>query len=128
MDTFIGANSLSNIQSPTDMRNAARDILRLRKAAKTYFGKAVLSEPAWNLILALYASENSARGCHVGTVGARADIPNTTTLRWFGKLQRAGFVSLARDKDDKRAVRVELTAKAHDAMHRSFGAARLLTK
>lgn len=128
MDTILGGSSPGSTQSPTAIRGAARDILRLRKAAKNYFGKSVLSDPAWNLILALYSVDNPPRGCHVGTVAKRADIPHTTAIRWLGKLEREGLVSLTPDKVDKRAVRVELTAKANDAMQRSFGAARLLTK
>ena len=114
-------------KSPAAMQDAARYMLRLRKAAKSCFGPPVLSEPAWSLMLALYTADAVRKQLHIGSIAERADVPRSTALRWLTKLDRSGFVRLVPDPSDKRAGRVRMTAGGLEAMQRSFTAARFIS-
>lgn len=115
-------------QSTPEMRAAAAYILRVRKAAKSYFGSAVQSEPAWKLLLALYSAGGAADECRIGSAAKRADIPLTTAIRWLYRLHGSGIVSLRDDPKDDRAVLVKLTGSSVEFLQRSFVAARYITK
>lgn len=106
------------------MQTAAREVLRVRKAAKVSFGAPALSEVAWTIMLALFAFDENARKPHIASVAARADLPRTTVLRCLVSLERRGLLRLFRSRDDKRALFVELTFGGRQAMHRSFVSAR----
>lgn len=102
-------------------------MLWLRKAAKTCFGPPLPSEAAWNVLLALYTAETSRKELHIASISRLADVPRTTALRALLKLQEGGFVMLAADLRDKRAVRVSMTDEGMEAMQRCFTAARFIT-
>lgn len=128
MLSTIHSNSVelhSRVESPVAMQDAARYVLRLRKATKAYFGKTVRCEAAWHLLLALYAVEGARKGSNIGSVARRADVPRSTALRWLARLEREGLVELTPDQSDKRAVRVQLTTSGVEAIQRSFLAARV---
>lgn len=102
-------------------QDAALEMLQVRQRAKRYFEAPVRSDPAWKLMLALYASEGMARGSNIGSVAKLADVPRTSALRWLTKLERHGFVSVSRSKVDRRAIVVQLTRKGWEATHLSLG-------
>lgn len=106
--------------SQESVRDAARYMLRVRKAAKAYFGKAGHSEAAWSLLLTLQSVKDGTRGCHVGLAAKNADVPHTTAVRSLRTLHRHGFVSLRQDPSDRRATLVRMTANAEDALRRAF--------
>ena len=104
------------------MRETARFVLRLRSAAKSRFASE-LSESAWHLLLGLCATESASRTSSIGDVAARAGIPRTTTIRWLSNLESKKIVRLARDIDDRRVVRVQLTPAGLEAMQDCLAAA-----
>lgn len=105
---------------PDSLRDAASYMLRVRKAAKAYFGPAGQTEAAWNLLLALQGMEDGKRGCHVGAAAKRADVPHTTAVRSLKSLHSHGFVSLSRDPSDRRATLVRMTSTGLEALRRAF--------
>lgn len=102
------------------MREAARFMLRVRKASKAYFGKASQSEAAWSLLLTLQSVKDGTRGSHVGLAAKNADVPHTTAVRSLRTLHRHGFVTLRQDPSDRRATLVRLTAGGQEALKRAF--------
>lgn len=105
---------------PDSLQDAACYMLRVRKAAKAYFGPAGQTEAAWNLLLALHTMEDAQRGCHIGLAARSADVPHTTALRTLKSLRRDGFVSLRQDPADRRATVVRMTASGEKALWRAF--------
>ena len=101
----------------------ADHILRIRKAARLHFAGRGIAEPAWNMMLALYAAD-APKGLSKARVGARAQLTQTTALRWLRFLEREGYVGLVRDREDKRVVRVQLTTSGLDAIRKAFLTAR----
>lgn len=110
----------SNPPLPDSLRDAARYMLRVRKAAKAHFGPVSQSEAAWNLLLTLQSMEDGQRGCRLGLAAKSADVPHTTALRSLRSLHRDGFVSLRQDPADRRATLVSMTPSGQEAMRRVF--------
>jgi DNA-binding MarR family transcriptional regulator len=113
-------------KSSTSDRETAHYMLRLRKAANSCFGPSAPTEATWSVLLVLFSSDLARKGLQIASISRRADVPRTTVLRSLLKLQEGGFVKLAPDPNDKRAVRVTMTAEGVDAMHRCFTAARFI--
>lgn len=107
-------------------RGSAKYILTVRKAASAYLGDRFGSSPALYLMLAIYAFGSQAKHLKIGSVSRRAGVPRTTTIRWLSELQRGGFVSLSEDKQDKRAVRVQLTPRGYEGIKKCFIAAKFI--
>ncbi len=102
---------------------AARYQLQLRQIAKMYLGKKAYSEAAWHVMIAFYTLQSSERGCSVRTIAQRADMPRNTTLRNLLRLESAGFLTMQPDKNDKRAIRVQITPGGRDVVKRIFDVA-----
>lgn len=117
------SNSVRN-----EARITARYLLRLREAARSYFGTAVLPAPAWNLILALYTLDDPLDGCRIALLVKRASLPPTTALRWLQTLERNGLVILTPDQTDRRSTRARLTPEALKNLESCFVAATLAAK
>lgn len=124
MDTLAiakGRRTNGNL-APSSVRDAALFVLRLRSTAKSRLASA-FSDSAWNLLLALYTKEGAGRTSSIGDLAARADIPRSTTLRWLINLESKKIVRLARDIDDRRIVRVQLTPAGLEAIQYCLAAA-----
>ena len=106
----------------SDFRGAAQGLLRLQSERDRRFAPLSITGPAWDLMLVLYAADDP-EGLYLGDVAKRASVPRTTGLRWLRRLQRHGYVALASDAKDKRAVRVILSDSGERAMESCFAAA-----
>jgi DNA-binding MarR family transcriptional regulator len=97
----------------TDIATA---ILAARRRREDMFGEDLFGDPAWDILLDLYASE--ARGVRVKTssVGALAAISPTTSLRWLDILSERGLVLRTRDTGDGRRVFVQLSASGRNLL------------
>lgn len=84
------------------------------------FSKAMFGEPAWDMLLALYATEHSARHT-VSELGNLAGVPPTTALRWLDFLENKEQLVVRRPSaTDKRVCLIELSDKARDALDMYF--------
>ena len=111
----------------SEVQRAVRSMFKVRKAVRSHFGEAGLSEAAWNLILVLYGFDAAPSAWHVRSLAQRAGVPYRTAARSLAKLQETGFVALSPDQANRRCVRVRLTLKGYEALERSFVDAQYLT-
>jgi hypothetical protein len=100
----------------------ARELWRERRLRTKYFAADLFAEPAWDILLDLYAS--TAEGRKLGVRGAcRATcVPPTTALRYVNALVARGL--LARRKAGGNGVTVELAAAAWVEMTRLLAETR----
>jgi DNA-binding MarR family transcriptional regulator len=98
-------------QASITMETEANRFLRLRKAARSQLSKRMMSDSDWIVMLALRTLRPRGEGHNIKTVAARADFPRNTALRAIVKLESLGYVSLAPDTQDHRAMSVRLTSK-----------------
>lgn len=80
------------------------------------------AEPAWNMLLDLYAQHRTGNRISVTSVCLSAGVPESTALRWLGVLLKAGVARRTPDPADGRRHFVELTALGVERMERALGA------
>lgn len=80
-------------------------ILRDRK----FGSNGLFGEPAWDILLSLYSDQVSGRPVSVSSACIAANVPETTALRWLGKLEKEGLIERNTDPADRRRVYVSLT-------------------
>lgn len=92
----------------------------VRRQREKYFPAAFFGEPAWDILLDLYAGEAKGRVTSVTSACIAASTPLTTGLRWLGVLEGKGFVKREPSNQDNRVMIVRLTAQARSALEAYF--------
>jgi DNA-binding MarR family transcriptional regulator len=80
----------------------------------------LFSEPAWDILLALYRAELHHRRVSISRLCIASQVPTTTVLRWIGTLGEEGLVRRDPDPFDLRRFYVSLTASGSSAMSLYF--------
>lgn len=80
----------------------------------------LFSDPAWDLLLELYAARLDHKRLSSSTMGLEAGIAQSTALRWLGFLASLGLIERKQDPTDKRRQWVALTDRAATGMRRCF--------
>ncbi len=93
-----------------DLVAQARLILESRKRRFDHFGRGVFGEPAWEMLLVLYATSAGERQT-IARLSELSGASRTTSVRWFEYLEREGLVSRQPHPTDKRTDFVQLTEK-----------------
>lgn len=106
----------------TSSENAqlARAAMKARARRGLYFKTSLFSDPAWDILLELFAVESEGRRLCISGVGSSADIPLTTALRWLNALQAEGLVAREDDPLDRRRSYLRLTDAGVRAMQQYF--------
>lgn len=94
----------------------ARSIVEGRARIRRYLSSELFSDPAFDMILDLYASEEEGLKPTVGSVAKAARVPATTGLRYVAALEKEGFLERRTDPLDKRRVLLKLLPAAKEAM------------
>lgn len=95
--------------SRTTMLQAALETYRIRRNRDKYFPSAIFGEPAWDILLDLYANEALGRKVTVSNVCVAAAAPMSTGMRWLRMLEDRGFITRQAADNDNRVVFVQLT-------------------
>jgi DNA-binding MarR family transcriptional regulator len=97
---------------PSDVAlvDVAKRLYELRKVRDALLGKALFSEPAWDILLDLFISDHQGRRLSVSAVCIGARAPSATALRYLTLLQEADLIERTRDQCDGRRSHVQLTA------------------
>lgn len=91
-----------------------------RRKREAIFGQDLFADPAWDVLLELYAAKLAQRRVPTSELCKAAAVPGTTALRWIEKLDRLALVRRLADPLDARRVFVELTPRATAAMESYF--------
>ena len=94
----------------------AQAIMNERARRSEYFPAELFGEPAWDILLELYAAQAAQPRQTSPQIAKEATFPTTTTLRWLKALDAVGFVDRQPDPLDGRRVFLSLTPKAQFAM------------
>jgi DNA-binding MarR family transcriptional regulator len=98
----------------------ARAVTKARTQRLMFFRSSLFSEPAWDILLELFASEGEGKRLSISSVGLTARIPLATVLRWIAALERECLVARADDPMDARRTFLKLTDEGHRKMARYF--------
>ncbi|VVT24527.1 conserved hypothetical protein [Sphingomonas sp. EC-HK361] len=99
-----------------------RQAIRARRLRDRIVGEGLFEDPAWDMLLDLFAAHLERAQVSVSSLCIAAAVAPTTALRWIGRMTQAGLIERHPDPFDKRRVFMALTADAQAKM-RSYVAA-----
>jgi DNA-binding MarR family transcriptional regulator len=102
--------------SAVDVRRAIDE----RRNRDKFFPENLFADPAWDMLLELYAAELGQIRVATSSLCAGAAVPPTTALRWIGTLAREGLIDRHSDPLDGRRIFVRLSAKGVSSMEAYF--------
>lgn len=114
-----GAVTLSD---PLARERKLRETLRLRRQRVQYFPDAQFIDPAWDMLLLLYAARFDGRSMAIGDLYAAMHIPATTAWRWMERLIGAGLLLRRPDPRDARRSFLTLSEPASARLDDYFDA------
>ena len=97
-----------------------KDMIEARRARDRYFDGSLFGEPAWDILLELYAGELAQMRVTVSNLCIGAAVPATTALRWINNLENSGLLMRSPDPMDGRRLFVNLTDKAREGLAAYF--------
>ena len=106
---------------PVDPK-AIRAALRARRLRDTFFGAGLFEDPAWDMLLDLFAAELEGGRVSVSSLCIAAAVAPTTALRWIGRLADAGLIERRPDPGDRRRAFIGLSLASGAAMRGYFAA------
>ncbi|MBJ7440877.1 MAG: MarR family transcriptional regulator [Sphingopyxis sp.] len=101
---------------------AVRRMLRQRRMREQYFPVDLFADPAWDMLLDLYAARLERQSVSVSSLCIAAAVPATTALRWIKTMTDAGLFVRDADPHDGRRIFIVLAEGAYDALARYFEA------
>lgn len=101
-----------------ELAAAARHYLRCRRQREEAFPSGLFADPAWDVLLDLFACANEEKAVTVTDACIAANVPATTALRWVSKLEDCGLLRRSIDPGDGRRIHLELTAHADELIAR----------
>ncbi|WP_337847946.1 winged helix DNA-binding protein [Sphingomonas sp.] len=99
-----------------------RSMIRARRLRDQHFHPELFADPAWDMLLDLYAARLEGVRVSVSSLCIAAAVPPTTALRWIGTLHDAGLFEREPDPIDRRRAHIKLTDRAAAAMRSYFAA------
>ncbi|HEY0622457.1 winged helix DNA-binding protein [Sphingomonas sp.] len=111
------------LAEPDPDPRAVRSTIRARRLRDQHFAPELFADPAWDMLLDLYAARLEGRRVSVSSLCIAAAVPPTTALRWIGTMHDAGLFGREPDPTDKRRAHITLTDRAAAAMRGYFRAA-----
>lgn len=97
-----------------------REVLKLRRRRDRFFEAELFADPAWDILLELYAAELGQQRMSVSSLCVGAAVPATTALRWIKTLEEKGMIRRAADPMDGRRIFVSLSNEALVAVGNFF--------
>lgn len=110
------------LQLPNEATTEAdvRAILRSRRNRDRFFDGGLFADPAWDILLELYAAELGQQRKSIGSLCSGAAVPATTALRWIGVLEKKRLIERKADPMDGRRFYVSLSGSGLEAMTAYF--------
>ncbi|KQT31902.1 hypothetical protein ASG29_08440 [Sphingomonas sp. Leaf412] len=93
-----------------------RDVIKARRLRDRFLGEGLFEDPAWDMLLDLFAAELEGARVSVSSLCIAAAVAPTTALRWIGRLTDTGLLERAPDPQDRRRAFVALSPIAGTAM------------
>lgn len=92
-----------------ELQNRARKILARRKERIAIFGSPIFGEPAWEMLLWLYAMDTEARQS-LSRLTELSGSSRSTAVRWIGYLEKKGWLTREPHPTDRRSAFIQLTS------------------
>ncbi|WP_155276405.1 MarR family transcriptional regulator [Sphingobium yanoikuyae] len=93
---------------------------RARRRREKLLGVDIFGEPAWDILLDMYANVLKGKRASTSSLCLASMVPNTTALRYLDRLEEAGFIERKPSRRDARVRYPSLTSKGFEAMSLYF--------
>ena len=93
-----------------------REAIRARRLRDHFLGAGLFEDPAWDMLLDLYAAELERGQVSVSSLCIAAHVAPTTALRWIGKMTDRGLLVRHPDPFDRRRAFMALSKEALGGM------------
>jgi DNA-binding MarR family transcriptional regulator len=97
-----------------------RNMIKLRRHRDRFFASELFADPAWDMLLELYAAALGQFRVSISNLCVAAAVPPTTALRWIKQLEEAGLVDRRPDRTDGRRMFIMLSDEALSSMNAYF--------
>ncbi len=108
--------------APDPTPRTVRATIRARRLRDQHFTPELFADPAWDMLLDLYAARLEGSRVSVSSLCIAASVPPTTALRWIGTMHDAGLFEREADPGDRRRAHIMLSTRAAEAMRGYFTA------
>lgn len=117
-ERLVSAPARPSSADKSILKALVAEILRSRRRREKIFGADLFGEPAWDILLELYAAELTHQNLSVSDACYASAVPHTTALRWIAKLENDGWVTRVYDPCDGRRCWLMLSDQGSDKMRR----------
>ena len=100
----------------------ARRYLASRRRRCELFASALFSDPAWDMLLDLFAARAEGRRISVSSACIASGVATSTALRWVTQLEADGLVKRRPDPRDGRRTFLEISVDAAESVERWLNA------
>lgn len=111
-DQSLCASGSQQARSDNSLAEVARRYLRLRRERDALFPERLFADPAWDILLDLFAAGVEGRTVSISSACIAAAVPPTTALRWLTRLEEYGLVRREGDPGDHRRSLLHLAPTA----------------
>jgi DNA-binding MarR family transcriptional regulator len=105
------------MQDPNRRRRAVRFIIKSRTDRKKFLPQSLFSEPAWDMLLKIYAAAIEQQSVPILSLAKAAGVQSSTAVRWVAALEHQGLVTRERSNS---AQAVSLSERGWLAMDSYF--------
>lgn len=102
--------------APAITASYVRALIRKRRLRDRFFAAEIFADPAWDMLLDLYAARLEGGQVAVSSLCIAAHVPPTTALRWIRALTEQGLFVRVADPADRRRMFIALSEGAADRM------------
>lgn len=101
-----------------------RKLIRARRMRNQYLAEDLFEDPAWDMLLDLYAADLESAQVSVSSLCIAAAVAPTTALRWIARMTEAGLFERHPDPFDRRRAFLALSDATRTKLERYFSALR----
>ncbi|WP_375397709.1 winged helix DNA-binding protein [uncultured Sphingomonas sp.] len=119
-DSKRGYSPPPDLSAPPVAAADIRRAIRARRLRDQQFPDGLFEDPAWDMLLDLYAAQLEGAQVSVSSLCIAAAVPPTTALRWLGRMTEMGLFERQPDPADRRRIFMVLSATTRERMQRYF--------
>lgn len=98
------------------LTSRAQRLLTSRRIRKRYFQSEIFGEPAWEILLALYVTEETGARLTMTKLAEGIEAPLTTVVRWVKALEEQSLVKRVEHPTDRRTIFIRLLETGQKAL------------
>lgn len=116
----LACGGVAGQQTPSLQQRVAAEI-KARRERERRFGAVLFSDPAWDMLLALYEAHLRSKSMSATDLCIASTAPAGVALRWISVLEREQLLIQLDEPSNPCKVRLELSARAINLMGEHFG-------